>query len=53
MKHDTVTITSTHAKHHRDHLLEGASGGGNSTEGAFVCTEYPKGAFGFAVYTRI
>ncbi|GJZ52886.1 hypothetical protein Tco_0607771 [Tanacetum coccineum] len=25
------TITSTHAKHHRDNLLEGASGGGNST----------------------
>ncbi|GJZ64527.1 hypothetical protein Tco_0620948 [Tanacetum coccineum] len=30
------TITSTHAKHHRDNFLEGASGGGNSTEGAFV-----------------
>ncbi|GJU03243.1 hypothetical protein Tco_1113581 [Tanacetum coccineum] len=26
------TVTSTHAKHHRDNLLEGASGGGNSTE---------------------
>ncbi|GJR10260.1 hypothetical protein Tco_0792912 [Tanacetum coccineum] len=26
------TITSTHAKHHRDNLLEGASGGGNSTK---------------------
>ncbi|GKA78213.1 hypothetical protein Tco_0784750 [Tanacetum coccineum] len=26
------TITSTHAKHHRDNLLEGASGGGNRTE---------------------
>ncbi|GKD05114.1 hypothetical protein Tco_1180088 [Tanacetum coccineum] len=26
------TVTFTHAKHHRDNLLEGASGGSNSTE---------------------
>ncbi|GJY79128.1 hypothetical protein Tco_0484929 [Tanacetum coccineum] len=47
------TITSTHAKHHRDNLLEGASGGGNSTEGAFVSrVTATKGVFVFIVITE-
>ncbi|GJZ53495.1 hypothetical protein Tco_0608380 [Tanacetum coccineum] len=29
------TITSTHAKHHRDNLLEGASGGGKPQKEVF------------------